>query len=180
MGAAASCSRFRHAGALLPAALLSALLLLHGSTAAGEGKAAPRTVDKLAGQVVLSPRPFPPSFPSDEAFLATMRRMKTGSFHAGARGGWDIHFLAFFPFALDELSCEVHVFDVTYKESEGQSTHVETITQFLAQRGQRTLASTLYLDPERYEKEHTYRLIVARRSDRGLLAEARFVLFGKR
>lgn len=172
--------RCRPIAALLLSTVLLLVPLLAGSPAGAADKAKATTVDKLAGQVVLSSRPFPAKFQSDGAFLAAMRRMKTDTFRLDPKRGVEIYFLAFFPFELDELSCEVYVFDVTDKAAGGQSKLVETQNQFLAQRGQRTLASTLTLDPERYEKDHTYRLIVARRSDRGLLAEARFVLRGPR
>ena len=138
------------------------------------------TVDRLAGKVILSPRPFPPSFPSDRAFLKAMKRMDTKVFRATKKGLWEIDFLAFFPVPMEELTCELHFFDRTYKESKGKSEHVETRTKFLSRRGERTLASSLRLEAPQYKKDHTYRLIVARRSDRALLAEATFLLRGPR
>jgi hypothetical protein len=157
-------------------------LLLLGGLLGGvplPARAAPRTTqEQLAGQVILSPREFPSSFPSDRAFLQAMRKMKTSVFKPLPKGGWTLHFLAFFRVPLEETSCEIHVFDVTHKSTAGTSRYVETMNQFLPQRGQQTLASTLRLDPDRYEAGHRYRLIVARRTDRALLAEAHFQLAG--
>ncbi len=158
------------AAVILAAGLLSPVALAKG----------PTVEEALAGKAVLSAREFPASFASDAQFIATMRRMRTRVFRAKKKGVWELHAMVFFPIALDEGACDLHFFDVTHKKETGKSTHVDVRTQFLAHRGERSMASTLILKDPPFKKDHTYRLIVARRSDRGLLADAYFTLKGPR
>jgi len=168
------------------ALLLFALFLQFsplGAVARAEGpkaKASTTTVDALAGRVILSAKDFPHEFSSEANFLRTMRRMHTTSFRPSGKTGWDLQFLAFFPVPLDESICELHLFDVTEKQRGGKSQHVETRSQFVGERGRRTLQGNLRLPEPPFKGERRYRLIVARASDRGLLAEAEFVLRGQR
>lgn len=162
-------------GLVATMATLAALAALVG--AAGAAPRAPTAAERsLAGRAIMSPKAFPPSFASEAAFLRAMRSMDKKVFYADSKGVWEVHYMAFFPVALDESTCEVHVFDITDKAQGGKSRHVETNTELVGQRGSRTLASTLVLQGPDFKPNRNYRMIVARRSDRGLLAKATFQL----
>ena len=164
-----------------PLALAAALMVAALGVSAGVEAKPPTGAEKaLAGRAILSPKPFPPSFASEADFLRTMRRMDKKVFRPNAKGVWQIHYLAFFPVALDESSCQVHIFDITDTASGGKSKHVETNTELVGRRASRSLASTLTLHGPSFKPNRNYRVIIARSSDRGLLAKATFQLRARR
>ncbi len=161
---------------LVPRALVRlwplALAMLLAPSAAQANKVA----NKLKGKIILSPKAFPSSFASDKAFIKHMRRADTKRFTYGESQKIGVEFMAFFARKYTVTEFTVTIFDITERRE-----MVTTFPVYPQQRETRILASFVRLEPDAFQEEHRFLMVVQPTYGGPVIAETQFAIkAGKR
>ncbi len=150
-------------------ALVASSLVITSPLAKGK-----KPEDVYKGQIILSDRPFPTRFKSNDHFVQHMKSVRQGEFWPSTQDGpWQIEYMAFFAKPLPSHTYSVVYFDVTDKNkpifvTEGTSTPQKD--------GLRIMAGFAELKPPHFQPDHRYLILYTPNVNQPALAEAEFVL----
>lgn len=127
--------------------------------------------DKLKGRIILSTKPFPASFPNDKTFIKHMRRADTKKFEYDDSQKISVEFMAFFARKYTVTEFTVTLFDVTERRE-----MVDTFPVYPGQRETRILASAVRLEPDPFQEEHRFLMVIQPTYGGPVIAETQFAI----
>ncbi|HET6612936.1 MAG TPA: hypothetical protein VFG83_13140 [Kofleriaceae bacterium] len=128
----------------------------------------------FAGNVITSKTHIPTRAKSANAYIRTLRKLKTRQFWENTETKeWKIYFAAFFRKPLNDLEITIKLYDVT-----GGQPHLKSsFQQFLGTRGQKSVVSHLKLSREHFGVNRQILMVVENRGR--TLATGKFKILGK-
>jgi hypothetical protein len=154
----------------------AAFAALVGMALVGAGSAAHarNPEDVFRGEIITSARSIPLSSKSKDAYIATLRKLKTTRFlEDRERKQWKVHFAAFFRRPLNDLEVTIKIFDVSGR---GQRL-LATFEQYMDKRGANSLTSQMTLEREQFGVNKKLMMVMESRGK--VLAAGRFAIVGQ-
>ena len=133
--------------------------------------------DVFAGQVLLSPTPFPGEARSESSYVAQLKKHSSDRFQENeAKKEWKIFYAAFFKQPLNDMEVTVKFYDV----SGGGKRMVQAYEQYLNGRGERALRGKFNLPRSADTYEANTRILLVIENRKRVLASKTFYLEGRK
>ena len=130
--------------------------------------------DVFRGQIITSAKAIPTSSKSKDAYIATLRKLKTGRIPEDtAKKQYKVHFAAFFRAPLNDLEVTIKIYDV----STGKQHLLTAFEQYVDSRGAHSLTSNMTLEREKFGVNRNLMMVMENRGK--ILAAGRFAIVGQ-
>ena len=154
------------------AALTCAVALVACGVAAGQAQAKDPE-DVFRGEIITSAKRIPTTSKSKDAYIATLRKLKTVRFlEDREKKEWSVHFAAFFRAPLNDLEVTIKIYDI----STGRQHLITTFEQYMDKRGARSITSQMTLAREHFGVNRNLMMVMENRGR--ILAAGRFAIVG--
>lgn len=130
--------------------------------------------DVFGGSIITSKKRFPSSAKSASKYISKLKKQRTSKFWEDKdKQRWKVYFAAFFKKPLNDLEVTVKIYDIT----DGSKKLVASFEQYLDQRGQRSLISSVKLKRDEFGVNRHLMMVIENRGRR--LALGKFKILGK-
>jgi hypothetical protein len=130
--------------------------------------------DVFGGSILTSDKRFPTSAKSASKYISKIKKQRKNKFWEDKeKQRWRIHFAAFFKKPLNDLEVTIKIYDIT----DGGQRMVASFEQYLDQRGQRSIISSIKLKRSEFGVNRHLMMVVENRGRR--LALGKFRILGE-
>lgn len=130
--------------------------------------------DVFGGSILTSDKRFPTSAKSANQYIGKIKKQRKNKFWEDKENKrWTVHFAAFFKRPLNDLEVTIKIYDIT----DGSKRMVASFEQYLDQRGQRSIISSIKLKRSEFGVNRHLMMVVENRGRR--LALGKFKILGE-
>ena len=151
------------------------LLILAVSIFASVGELQAKTpLRKFKGDIIVSTKPFPRRFKSDDHFIKHMRKVNTHELTVEGRDDWQFNYMAFLKGQLGSHQGWIIYYDVSYP---GSAKYINSYQFHTRNPEERIQSGTARLSSEQFQPDRKYMMVFKRSFEGGEhLAETLLVL----
>ena len=142
---------------LIAAVLCAAAAVAPLSVAQAKGGGEP--ADLLKGKIIISDKRLPTNWSSPASYASQLKGMnKSTLWYDKKTGKLKIEYAAFFATKLDDVQCNLVIYDITNGARDRKAT-----TEQFTHRGDRVIINSITLDKEDFEMNKKYRFVMENR-----------------